>query len=110
MFDKRLKLLREAKGISMKQAAAEMGFPYTTYINYEKNINEPNSDVLVKLAIYYNTTVDYLLGRAPIEGDKATLINPVRKALQEKLENLSIKDLEEIDKFMDYLLWKAEQG
>lgn len=110
MFDNRLKLLREAKGISMKQAAQEMGFPYTTYINYEKNINEPNSEVLVKLAIYYNTTVDYLLGRAQIVGEGVQPISPARKALQEKLENLSIKDLEEIDKFMDYLLWKEEQG
>lgn len=110
MFDNRLKLLREAKGISMKQAAAEMGFPYTTYINYEKNINEPNSDVLVKLAIYYNTTVDYLLGRAPVDGNVSPPISPVRKALQDKLESLSLKDLEEIDKFMDYLIWKEEQG
>ena len=33
-----------------------------------------------------------------------------RDLLREKLESLSIKDLEEIDKFMDYLIWKEEQG
>ena len=65
MVDDRLMKLRKAKGISMKQAAAELGLPYTTYVNYEKNINDPGSDILVKLAIYYGVTVDYLLGYHP---------------------------------------------
>lgn len=108
LFDNRLKNLRENKEISMKQAASELGIPYTTYINYEKNINEPSSDVLVKLAIFYNTTVDYLLGRGTVN-EKPT-VSSARKALQEKFDSLSNKDLKEIDKFMDYLLWKAEQG
>lgn len=36
--------------------------PYTTYVNYEKGLREPNSEVLIKIAKYYHVTVDYLVG------------------------------------------------
>ncbi len=59
-----LKKLREQRGFNMKEIAIELGIPYTTYVGYEKGEREPNSDVLVKIANYYNTTVDYILGVA----------------------------------------------
>ena len=59
----RIKVLRETKRISMRQAASEIGIPYTTYVNYEKGVREPNSDMLITLANYFNVSVDYLVGR-----------------------------------------------
>lgn len=47
----------------MKQAAQEVGIPYTTYVGYEKDEREPNSEVLVLLASFFDCSVDYLLGR-----------------------------------------------
>ncbi len=58
----RIKELRMQKGISMRQAAEDLGIPYTTYVNYEKGFREPNSEVLIKLANYFSVTIDYLLG------------------------------------------------
>lgn len=57
-----LKKLREQHGFNMKEIAIELGIPYTTYVGYEKGEREPNSDVLIKIANYYNTSVDYILG------------------------------------------------
>ena len=57
-----LKKLREQRGFNMKEIAIELGIPYTTYVGYEKGEREPNSDVLVKIANYYNTSVDFILG------------------------------------------------
>lgn len=57
-----LKKLREQHGFNMKEIAIELGIPYTTYVGYEKGEREPNSDVLVKIANYYNTSVDFILG------------------------------------------------
>lgn len=53
MIKDRLKLLRQEKNITMKQASKELQMPYTTYVNYEKGINEPNNEVLVKLAVFF---------------------------------------------------------
>ncbi len=59
----KMKSLREEKGLTMKEVAAEVGLPYTTYVNYEKGVREPSSETLSVIADYFNTTVDYLIGR-----------------------------------------------
>lgn len=57
----RLKEMREARGLSMREAARLLKMPYTTYVNYEKGAREPNSETLISLANFYETTIDYLL-------------------------------------------------
>ena len=57
----RLKELREARGITMREAATLLNMPYTTYVNYEKGAREPNSETLILLADFYETTIDYML-------------------------------------------------
>lgn len=59
--------LREAKGINMKEAAKLLNMPYTTYVNYEKGLREPTSEVLIQIADFYGTTIDYLVGRENAE-------------------------------------------
>ena len=62
MIKDRIKAARLKRNVSMRQAALDMGFPYTTYVNYEKGVSEPNSEALVKIAVYYNISADYLIG------------------------------------------------
>lgn len=64
----RISELRTQMGITMKEAAARLGMPYTTYVNYEKGTREPNSETLIQLARFFGTTIDNLLGKtdAPI--------------------------------------------
>ena len=77
----RLRQLREQKGLSMKATALALELPYTTYVNYEKGSREPGGDMLVKLATFFDTSVDYLLGKdnagAPAAGqdESITLLN-----------------------------------
>ena len=59
----RIKELRLSKGISMKEAARLLGIPYTTYVNYEKGLREPTSEMLIQIADFYNVSIDYLVGR-----------------------------------------------
>lgn len=59
----RLKELRESKGLNMKETARLLSIPYTTYVNYEKGQREPTSEVLILLADFFDTSVDYLVGR-----------------------------------------------
>lgn len=58
----RIRELREEKGISMREAAKRLHMPYTTYVNYEKGLREPSSEVLIALARFFNVTIDYLVG------------------------------------------------
>lgn len=71
--------LRQAKGFTMKETAVKLGMPYTTYVSYEKGDREPNSEILIKLADFYNTTVDYILGvnDNPLHESSSGVIIPV---------------------------------
>lgn len=62
----RLKELRIEKKISMAQIARDLNIPYTTYVNYEKDEREPNSEMLIKLANYFNVSIDFIIGRSNI--------------------------------------------
>lgn len=57
----RMRELREEIGISMKEAARQLKMPYTTYVNYEKGFREPNSETLIDIADFFDTSIDYLL-------------------------------------------------
>lgn len=59
----RLKELRIQHGMNMREAAKAFGIPYTTYVDYDKGNYEPNADLIVKFASYYNVSTDYLLGK-----------------------------------------------
>lgn len=73
MFDNRLKQLREERGLNMRQTAQKLEIPYTTYVGYEKNEREPNSEVLLLLADFFNCSIDYLLGRTDERVDEAMI-------------------------------------
>jgi len=71
----RIPELRKERGISMKQAAEQLGMPYTTYVNYEKGVRQPNSETLIDLATFYNTSIDYMLGKSNDRLDKCLQVN-----------------------------------
>lgn len=64
-FPRVITLLRKERGISQKNAAADLGISQALLSHYEKGIRECGLDFLVKTANYYNVSCDYLLGRSP---------------------------------------------
>ena len=59
----RLRDLREDKDLSQRQVAQMLGMSQTGYSKYETGENDIPTHVLIKLADFYNTTTDYILGR-----------------------------------------------
>jgi transcriptional regulator with XRE-family HTH domain len=59
----RLRDLREDKDLSQKQVAEMLGMSRTGYSKYETGENDVPTAILLKLADFYGTTTDYLLGR-----------------------------------------------
>lgn len=60
----RLKQLRKELNKSMADVARDLNIPYTTYVNYEKEAREPNSETLIALADYFHCSVDFLICRS----------------------------------------------
>ena len=60
---KRIRDLREDRDLSQKELAELLQVHQTTYSDYELgNLNVP-AEVLEKLADFYKTSVDYIMGR-----------------------------------------------
>lgn len=63
ILGKRLKDLRLKNGKLQKDIANYLNISDVAYGYYEKGERQPNPEVLLKLANYFNVTTDYLLGR-----------------------------------------------
>lgn len=55
--------LRKEKGLSQKDAAAQLGISQALLSHYEKGIRECGQSFLIKVADFYDVSCDYLLGR-----------------------------------------------
>lgn len=58
---KRLKELREDKDLTQSQIAKYLNMSQTGYSKYETGENDIPTRILINLATFYNTSVDYLL-------------------------------------------------
>lgn len=58
-----LKKLRMKRKLSQKQIAEELKISQQQYSKWEGGIITPNAETLVRLADYFDVSVDYLLGR-----------------------------------------------
>ena len=59
-----LALLRNEKHLTQIQLANELGLTVKTYRDYELGKQLPKTDLLIKLADYFNVSTDYILGRS----------------------------------------------
>lgn len=62
LLGKRLKELREEKGLTQKELSAMLNLHSVTYLHYEKSQREPPLAVLVDMARFFEVSTDYLLG------------------------------------------------
>lgn len=62
-FSERLKELRTSKGLTMEQLAKEIDSTRGTISNFENENKKPSLDMLIKLADYFDVSIDYLVGR-----------------------------------------------
>ena len=58
-----IKNLREDSDLRQREVAAVLNVSQNTYSQYENGVIELTASNLVKLAEFYNVSVDYLLGR-----------------------------------------------
>ena len=57
----KLKQLRKEKGVTQIQFAADLRVSNATVAYYEINKRQPNLEMLVKIAKYFDVTTDFLL-------------------------------------------------
>jgi len=58
----RIRAMREDRDLKQVQVAAILNMSQTGYSKYETGENDIPTAVLIKLARFYDTSIDYLLG------------------------------------------------
>ncbi len=59
---RRIRDLREDNDLKQRELAEILGCSQRVYSNYERGDLDIPTEVLIKLAQHYNTSVDYILG------------------------------------------------
>ena len=63
----RIRALREDNDLTQKEIASILNMSQTGYSKYETGENDIPTKILIDLAKYYNTSIDYLLGITDIK-------------------------------------------
>lgn len=62
----RIRDLREDKDLTQTEVAKMLGMSQTGYSKYETGENDIPTAILIKLARFYHTSIDYLLGETEV--------------------------------------------
>lgn len=102
-----LKQIRNSKGLLQTKVAMDLNITQETVSSYETGRVLPSSDMLIKLADYYDTSIDYLLCRTnynlPIDRIKPSNITDEDFVILNKINSLSRADKEKIEAYIDGL-------
>lgn len=80
MLYKRLRDLREDRDLLQKDIAKVLNCSQVCYSRYESGKRDLPTDVLIKLADFYNVSTDYILGRT----DNTQIYTPTKNKEDDK--------------------------
>ena len=83
----RIRDLREDRDLRQSDLAEMVGIDQRTISNYETGKSNPDSDALIRLADFFNVSIDYLVGRVQQDfyysQDKKKVIDNIQQSLEE---------------------------
>ena len=62
-YYRRIREMREDHDLTQNMLAQQLGMKQPQYFRYEQGYRDIPTDILIRLADIYNTSIDYLLGR-----------------------------------------------
>ena len=99
MIGESLPDLRQDHEMPQKQEEETFKFNFRTYGGYERNESEPSDEIKIKIAKFFNVSLDYLLGIIDKPRPITTNSNEYIR-LRKPLNGPAIKEL---NQFLDYL-------
>ena len=114
MFWDKFVTLCSAKGISPNGVCADLGLSTATATKWKKGAI-PRDTTLKKIADYFGVSVSYLLGVVD-DPDPIAFIDPSKKSppiieiIDEAMKDLSEEELEDLNKYIDFLRSKRRGG
>lgn len=88
MLSTRLKQLRSERNLTQTDLANVLNIAKTTVAAYEQGKSEPSIDTLIKIADYFNVSIDYLSGKSDVKNIKYAAINEELGLSDNAIQNL----------------------
>lgn len=98
-----LREYRKKTGLSQDEVAQKLGVHNTTYGNWELGKTEPGIETLIKLADFYHTTIDELVGR-PTSLINKMILSDLERSIIEKVLTMDTKQQELTKFYVDTLM------
>ena len=89
MFSSKLRELRAKKGLSQAELAKRLGVTQQAVGRWERDKNLPDNDVLKKISVMFNVSIDYLLDNQTHQKDPLPPLTPKdERQIARDLENI----------------------
>lgn len=123
MLANRLKYLRQKTNLTQADLAMKIGVARTTYAMYEQAKREPDTDVLLKIADFFEVSLDYLLGRTDSvfsTSQKFDSLNEINHLIKkygiedsgffdiEKWKAMGPNEIKELESYFEFITSKAK--
>ena len=107
---KNLKLLREEKQLSQQKLGNHLLLSQQSINNYENGINEPDISTLIKIADFFETSVDFLIGHTtiwqPVQSVEKYELNESEAIYMDNYRKLPRKFRSSVDNLINDILSK----
>lgn len=111
MLHERIKIERLKKKLSQEELSKIIGVTQQAVGKWERARAMPDNDILLKLADFFNVSVDYLLGRSTsIQEPYAPGLSPDELALIEKYRRMKDNEKDTMHKVADTIAPNDEQA
>ena len=109
MIGNRIRILREEKGLKQEELAKKICVSPSAIGMYERNSREPNNELTIKLANFFNVSTDYLLGKTDKRNyDKDEM--DFRFAYHKEMEGLTEQEIKEALEFYKMVKNKGKEN
>jgi transcriptional regulator with XRE-family HTH domain len=85
----RLRELRLRRKISQEEVARHIGITRSAYSHYEINNRQPVYETLIKLAAFFDVSLDYIIGGAQSEAKSELPVNSDAREILSLLQHMS---------------------
>jgi transcriptional regulator with XRE-family HTH domain len=107
LLGKRIKELREEKGITQLSLAKAVNLSQQTIGHYEVGRANPDPGTLNKIADFFGVSIDYLMGRTNVRAVIDTIAAHVAEEGEE--HDWTDEELEDIERFKEFVRMKRQQ-
>lgn len=108
----RIKSLRETEGLTQIQLSKKLNISNTTLSQYENGQRVPGDEIKTKIAIIFDVSLDYLMGRTDIKttmSQDGQQLSEEQKRILLTVSDLSVADLKKVIDYAELLRLRQSQ-